>query len=69
MAVAFNWTAPSGVPWRMGAGDGQVIVGVAWSTDSCTLAVAVVKFTASAGVKSATSEWLPAPRIVPAGWE
>jgi hypothetical protein len=66
LAVASNWVALSAVPGVMTAGVGQVILGVAWLTMSCTEAVAAEYVFISVGVKVTESVCVPAGSTVPA---
>src|ERR671923_79857 len=51
LLVAFSCVPLNGVPYVISAGVGQVMVAVALTMFSITVAVAPVKFTASVGVK------------------
>ena len=65
--VALNCVPLSGVPPTMGAGVGQLTVGVAGVTTRLTLPVAVLKLVVSVGVKVTVSVCVPAVSSVPAG--
>src|SRR5436190_23116888 len=69
-AVGLNWLVPSGVPYRMGIGLVQAMVGVAFNTSIETVALAVVYLLVSVGV-NATESGCAAPgrNSVPAGGE
>jgi hypothetical protein len=57
---AFSCVALNAVLKTISLGVAQVIVGVAFSTLSDTLAVAVTWFVVSAGVKVTDNVWVPA---------
>src|SRR5262249_60482496 len=67
LAVAFSWVALSAVPNVMSVGVAHVMTGVAFSTLTVTVLVAVVKLAASVGVKVTDRiRFAPAVRTSPA---